>query len=421
MTVFEPEEKMVDSEKVAAFQFARAADAMGLSADFRDLLSLPYREVRVKVPVAMDDGSLKVFWGYRVQHNNARGPMKGGIRYHPQADIGEVRALASLMTWKTAVVDIPFGGAKGGVTCDPKKLSAGELERLTRAFVDRIDPLIGPFEDIPAPDMNTNPQVMAWIMDQYSKRHGHIPAVVTGKPLELGGSPGRIEATGRGCFFVIREAAKDAGIVLDGATAAVQGFGNVGMYAARFLAEAGVRVIAVSDSGGGVYEPKGLAIARLVEYKNRNGGLSGCGIGRPIRNDALLELQCDVLVPSAIGGVIHKGNAARVAARLIAEAANSPTTTTADEILEKKEITVLPDILANAGGVTVSYFEWAQNLQREVWDEGRVNQQLEQIMTIAYRRVMAEAGKRNVPLRVAAYIVAIERVRRATQLRGPAA
>jgi glutamate dehydrogenase (NAD(P)+) len=366
----------------------------------------------------MDDGPLKVFVGYRVQHNNTRGPMKGGIRYHPQIDLNEVRSLAALMTWKTAVVNIPFGGAKGGVACDPKHLSPAELERLTRTFVSMLDTVIGPYQDIPAPDVNTTPQVMAWIMDEYSRRHGYTPSVVTGKPVDVGGSLGREEATGRGCVFVLEEAARDFHFDLDKARVVVQGIGNVGSHAARFIAELGGRVIAISDSRGGIHNPDGLPMDAVLAHKAEHRNLDGFPGSRPITNEALLELDCDILIPSALGGVIHKFNADRIRAKVIAEAANSPTTTTADEILERKGIVVIPDILANAGGVTVSYFEWTQNLQQFSWEEKKVNRELRKIMTRSYQAVASVAREKKVALRVAAYMLAIDKVARATRLRG---
>lgn len=418
MPITDPDEIKVDCEKITNFQFDRAADVMNLEPEMRILLKTPFREVRVKIPVRMDDGKLEVFLGYRVQHNNARGPMKGGIRYHPEADICEVRSLAALMTWKTAVVNIPFGGAKGGVTCDPKKLSLGELERLTRTFVSHIDTVIGPYQDIPAPDVNTNPRVMAWIMDEYSKRHGYTPSVVTGKPVEVGGSLGREEATGQGCTYIIQAAAKEFGISLAGAKTVIQGIGNVGSYTARFLAEDGCKIVAISDSQGGIYQPKGLDIEQVLQYKKERGNLLGFPGAQPISNQDLLELECDFLIPSALGGVIHKMNADRIKAKLVVEAANSPTTTTADEILEKRNIPVIPDILANAGGVTVSYFEWTQNLQQHSWTKEQVNSELKRIMTKSYDEVSTLARKKKVPFRVAAYMIAIERVTKATKLRG---
>jgi len=407
---------------LADLQFNRAAEVIGLSRELRELLLTPYREVQVGIPVRMDDGAIRVFVGYRVQHNQARGPMKGGIRYHPHVDLNEVRGLAALMTWKTALVDLPFGGAKGGVTCDPKALSAPELERLTRGFTVMIDPVIGPFEDIPAPDMNTTPQVMAWLMDEYSRRHGYTPAVVTGKPVELEGLPGRDAATGRGCVDVIRAAAKDLAIPWPNATAVIQGFGNVGSWVARLLAAEGVKVIAVSDSRSGYVNRTGgrdgLDIERLIQHRKRIGSFEGVPGVERITNEALLALPCDLLIPAAIEGVIHAVNVGRVRARVIVEAANGPVTAEADEILAKRGVPILPDILVNAGGVTASYFEWVQNLQHQSWEEERVNRELERILARSYRKVWTVAQARRVTLRTAAYCVAIDKVVTAVKLRG---
>lgn len=412
------ENERVDYEKITQYQFDRAGDAMGLNPEIRELLKTPFREVRVRIPVRMDDGRNKVFLGYRVQHNNARGPMKGGIRYHPEIDLGEVRSLAALMTWKTAVVNIPFGGAKGGVACDPKRLSSAELERMTRTFVSLLDPIIGPYQDIPAPDVNTDAQVMAWIMDEYSRRHGYSPGVVTGKPIELGGSKGREEATGRGCAFILQEAARDHGIDLGKARVVIQGMGHVGRNVARFMSELGGRIVAVSDSRGGIHDPDGLPTDRVLAYKAEKGSLTGFPKARPISNEALLELDCDILIPSALGGVIHELNAGRIKAGVIAEAANNPTTTAADEILDGKGTVVIPDILANAGGVTVSYFEWIQNLQQLPWEEEQVDRELRKIMTRSYQEVASLAREKKTPLRVAAYMRAIDKVANAVRLRG---
>lgn len=415
---------------LADLQFQRAAEVLGLSRELRELLMTPYREVQVGIPVRMDDGAVRVFVGYRVQHNQARGPMKGGIRYHPHVDLNEVRGLAALMTWKTALVDLPFGGAKGGVTCDPKVLTARELERLTRGFAVMIDPVIGPFEDIPAPDMNTTPQVMAWLMDEYSRRHGYTPAVVTGKPVELEGLPGRDAATGRGCVDVIRAAAKDLAIPWPNgpnatgpnATAVIQGFGNVGSWAARLLAAEGVKVIAVGDSRSGYVSRNGgrdgLDVERLLQHRKRVGSFEGLTGVERITNEALLALPCDLLIPAAIEGVIHSGNVGRVRARVIVEAANGPVTAEADEVLARRGVPVLPDILVNAGGVTASYFEWVQNLQRQSWEEDRVNREMERILARSYRKVWTVAQARRVTLRTAAYCVAIDKVVTAVELRG---
>lgn len=399
--------------------FEIAAKKINLSDELSLLIKTPDRELRVELPVLMDDGKLHSVIGYRVQHNNARGPYKGGIRYHQDVDLDEVRALASLMTWKTAVVDIPFGGAKGGITIDPTKHSVAEMERMTREFTARIDNIIGPLEDIPAPDVNTNAQTMSWMMDEYSKRHGYSPAVVTGKPVELGGSLGRDEATGRGVSIALREAAKTYKFDLKKITVAIQGFGNVGSHTARILEqEMGVKVVALSDVKGGIYNPRGIKYAdALAQLKNSGSvvGLKGCV---KITNEELLELKCDVLVPAALGNQLRADNANNVKAKMIIEAANGPTTVEADEIFASKQIPVIPDIFANAGGVTVSYFEWAQNMQQFKWEYQRVVSELEKIMPHSYHAVLHTAEKYKVPMRIGAFILAVERVAKAAQLRG---
>jgi glutamate dehydrogenase (NAD(P)+) len=398
--------------------FAEAARAMDLSPRIERLLVLPKREIRVEIPIERDDGQVATFVGYRIQHDAARGPMKGGLRYHPAVDEDEVRSLASLMTWKTAVVKVPFGGAKGGIACDPKDLSEGELERLTRKFIDGIHDVIGPDRDIPAPDVNTNAQVMAWIMDQYSKYHGHSPAVVTGKPVDFYGSLGREAATGRGVYLTCREALRDAQRDVEGCSFVIQGFGNVGSFAARFLHEAGGRVIAVSDVKGGIFNPEGLDVPALLRHVATHGGLTGFpGVDR-ITNAELLTTECDVLIPAALGGVITADNAAALRTGLVVEAANGPTDPDGDRILRQREIPVFPDILANAGGVVVSYFEWVQNIQQFSWNEQRVNSELETIMLKAYRKVREVALRRKVALRTAAFLIGIGRVGRAKTLRG---
>lgn len=399
--------------------FEIAAKKINLSDELSLLIKTPDRELRVELPVLMDDGKLHSVIGYRVQHNNARGPYKGGIRYHQDVDLDEVRALASLMTWKTAVVDIPFGGAKGGITIDPTKHTAGEMERVTREFTARIDNIIGPLEDIPAPDVNTNAQTMSWMMDEYSKRHGYSPAVVTGKPVELGGSLGREEATGRGVCIALREAAKTYKFDLKKITVAIQGFGNVGSHTARILEqEMGVKVVALSDVKGGIYNPRGIKYADAVAQVKNTGsvvGLKGCV---KLTNEELLELKCDVLIPAALGNQLRADNANNVKAKMIIEAANGPTTVEADEIFASKHIPVIPDIYANAGGVTVSYFEWAQNMQQFKWEYPRVVSELEKIMTHSYQAVLHTAEKYKVPMRIGAFILAVERVAKAAKLRG---
>jgi glutamate dehydrogenase (NAD(P)+) len=404
---------------VVLHNFALAAKKIGMSEELAMLIRTPDRELRVELPVMMDDGKLHSIIGYRVQHNNARGPYKGGIRYHQEVDLDEVRALASLMTWKTAVVDIPFGGAKGGVTIDPTKLSPGELERLTRAFTSKIDLIIGPSEDIPAPDVNTNAQTMAWMMDEYSKSHGYSPAVVTGKPVELGGSLGREEATGRGVCIAFREAAKSYKMDLKKITVAIQGFGNVGSHTARILEqEMGVKVVAISDVKGGIYNPRGIRYTDAVAQIKNTGsvvGLKGCV---KLTNEELLELKCDVLIPAALGNQLRGDNAHKVQAKLIIEAANGPTTYEADEIFASRGIPVIPDIYANAGGVTVSYFEWVQNVQRFRWEYPRILSELEKTMTAAFTAVHHMSEHHKVPLRIGAFILAVERVAKAAKLRG---
>lgn len=406
------------SADAANYYFKKAARIMDVGERIETLLATPLREVKVQVSIESDNGEIRTFTGYRVQHDNARGPMKGGLRYHPEVNAEEVLGLASLMTWKTAVVNLPYGGAKGGVTVDPTKLSIKELERLTRKFVDQIHDVIGPTRDIPAPDMNTNPQVMAWIMDQYSKYHGHSPAVVTGKPIELYGSRGREAATGRGLLFVCREILKDIALPVKGTRFAVQGFGNVGSHAARLFHEDGGVLVAVADVHGGVQNPKGLDVPALFEHVKRTGSVKGFGGGNACRNEDVLVADCDVLVPAAIGGVINKAVAAEVRAKIVLEGANAPCTPDADEVFEQRGVLVVPDILANAGGVTVSYFEWVQNLQHVSWEEERVNSELERVMRESYEKVGQISRSRKLPLRTSAYVLAIGRVGKATVLRG---
>jgi glutamate dehydrogenase (NAD(P)+) len=398
-------------------QFEAAADLLGLPEDLRVALKTPYRELMVELPLRCG-GELRTFTGYRVQHDNSRGPMKGGLRYHPAVDLDEVRALASLMTWKTAVVGLPYGGAKGGINCDPARLGPEHLEMLTRRFVARIGRFIGPQEDIPGPDMGTDAQVMAWIVDEYSKYQGYSPDVVTGKPIELGGSAGRESATGRGILFIAERAAADLGLDLKGSTVAVQGFGNVGSWAAQFLTEAGARVVAVSDQHGGVFAGDGLDIPLLRAEAARQDRVPADFGTEAISNEDLLGLEVDILIPAALGDVLHERNAPAVRARLIVEGANHPTRPGADEILRTAGTTVVPDILANAGGVTVSYFEWVQNLQHFRWEGGRVDDELRRTMNAAYDNVREVAGRRRTDLRTASFILAIERVAEAARLRG---
>ncbi|MBV8387785.1 MAG: glutamate dehydrogenase [Acidimicrobiia bacterium] len=408
---------MTPFESVNTF-FDRGAQLIHLKDEMYDVLKTSYREVQVQVPVRMDNGSLHVYTGYRIQHNGARGPYKGGIRYHPQADLDEVRALASLMTWKTALVDIPFGGAKGGITVDISNMSPHEIEVMTRRFTNAIGHVLGPARDIPAPDLNTNAQVMAWVMDAYSASHGYTPQSVTGKPLELGGAPGREAATGRGVVYVLEGAAKHWDVDLQACRVAIQGFGNVGSWVARGLDELGVKVVAVSDVKGGVYCANGLDVSRLVRLgDSRRSVIETDGVDH-ISNEELLECDCDVLVPAALGDVITADNAEKIRADIVIEAANHPTTTEADAILRDTGKRVIPDLLANAGGVTGSYFEWTQNIQQFKWKEERFNEELRDIMMRALDSTLFFAESRDVPMRDAAFAIGIERVARASKLRG---
>ena len=411
------ERELTAFDQVNVF-FDRAADRVGIDDGMREMLRRPARELAVSVPVRMDDGRIEVFNGYRVQHNSMRGPHKGGTRYHPEADIEKVRALASLMTWKTAVVRIPFGGAKGGVQCDPKTMSEAELNRLTRGYTLNVESLLGPNRDIPAPDMGTNSQTMAWMMDAYGQVHGYTPAVVTGKPVELGGSVGRDSAPGRGAVYVMAAAASDLGLSVEGARLAVQGFGQVGMWAARLAYEMGCSVTAVSDVTGGVYREAGLDIPALIAYQQETGTVSGFPGGDSITNDELLELDCDFLAPAAVSSVLHAGNAHRVKAKVVVEAANHPVTPDGDAVLADLGVQVLPDILVNAGGVVGSYFEWTQNLYQHQWDEVRVNDELDKIMTKAYGDVSELVKRDGIGYRDAAFAIAVERVSHIADLRG---
>lgn len=406
-------------ESITTNQLEAAANLLQLSPEMRLRLRTPFREITVQVPVLMDDGRVRVYIGHRVQHNGARGPTKGGVRYHPTVDLDEVRGLATLMTWKTALLDLPFGGAKGGVSVDPSDLSRTELERLTRKFTERIAIALGPYRDIPAPDMGTDGQVMAWMLDEYSAKRGYTPAIVTGKPITLGGSYGREAATGRGVMIVMREAAREYGIPWKGGTAALQGFGNVGSHLASFLYEEGVRIVAVTDATGGVFNDSGLDIPALTKHVHSTHGVTGFGGGDPLTNEKLWSVPCDYMIPAALGGVITKeDNANELACRVLVEAANGPTTPIADKILAERGILVLPDFLANAGGVVVSYFEWTQNLQQFRWDEEQVNSALEKKMVAAYREVAGVAREHDVTLRTAAYAIALRRVAEAEEMRG---
>ena len=399
--------------------FNRAADLMDLSENIRRLLITPKREIQVQVAIERDNGEIATYIGYRVQHDDSRGPMKGGLRYHPDVDLDEVRSLAALMTWKTSVVNIPYGGAKGGISVDTATLSPRELELITRKFVDGIHDLIGPDIDIPAPDMGTNDKIMAWVMNQYGKYHGFNPAVVTGKPVEMHGLPGREEATGRGVGILTFKLLSRLGRKPPQTRVAIQGFGNVGSHAAKFLAEADYRVVAVSDVSGGYYRPAGLDIPQMLRWAiDHRGSLAGYTEADQISNEDLLELEVDLLVPAALGDVITKQNAGRIKAELIIEAANGPTDFEADDVLTARGTTILPDILANAGGVTASYFEWVQNRQRYQWGLNRVRQELDHVLSDAFERVWELSVERKVSLRTAAYIIGIGRVGRATVLGG---
>jgi glutamate dehydrogenase (NAD(P)+) len=398
--------------------FGVAARALRINDAFAKLLQNTDRELRVEIPLVRDDGRLEVFNGYRVQHNNARGPYKGGLRYHPDVDTAEATALASLMTWKTALVGVPFGGAKGGIAVDPKTLSLREREQMTRKFINGISPVIGPYEDIPAPDVNTDAQTMAWIMDEYSKRHGYTPAIVTGKPPAVGGSLGRKEATGLGVAIIAEKAAAASGIALKGARVIVQGFGNVGSHAAMFMKERGAIVVGISDVAGGKYHPQGIDLAAALKLQAETGSLRGLTGAEDRTNAELLESPCDILVPAALDRVLHGNNAARIQAKLIVEGANAPTTFEADAVFRERGIVVVPDILANAGGVTVSYFEWVQNLQQMAWPLATVQEKLATTMDAAFQATWQTVAKHSVTPREAAFILAVERVAEATRLRG---
>ena len=405
--------------RIAQIQFDMAAEYLKLDQSLRQILRTPKRVLEVSVPTKMDNGQVKVFTGYRVQHNVARGPAKGGIRYHPAVTLDEVKALAAWMTWKTATVNIPFGGGKGGVICDPKRMTKPELERMTRRYASEILPIIGPEQDIPAPDVYTDSQTMAWIMDTYSMTKGYSSlGVVTGKPVSIGGSEGRSEATARGCIVTVEEACKVKKINLRGASVAIQGFGNAGSVAARLFAEKKARVVAISDSRGGVFNSRGIDPLKAMRYKERSGTVVGMPGASRISNDDLLTMKCDILVPAALENAITLNNADQIKARVIAEAANGPTTPHADEVLARKGVFVVPDILANAGGVTVSYFEWVQDLQSFFWSEAEVNAKLETIMRRAFSEVHETARKNRTHMRTGAYILAVGRVADATLVRG---
>jgi glutamate dehydrogenase (NAD(P)+) len=405
--------------QVAQQQFDLAAERLNLDPGLRRVLREPRRELIVHFPVKMDDGSVQVYTGFRVQHNLGRGPAKGGIRYHQDVSLDEVKALAMWMTWKCAVVGIPYGGGKGGVIVDPKKLSQKELEALTRRFFTEIEVLIGPEKDIPAPDVNTNAQIMAWMMDTYSMHVGYtVPGVVTGKPISLGGSEGRNEATARGTVYCILEAVREIGMDISRARVSIQGFGNAGAIAARLITDEGATVVAVSDSTGGIYNPDGLDIGRVNGWKKEHGTVQGLPGAQDISNAAVLEVECDILIPAALENQITNRNAGRIKARVIAEAANGPTTPDADREMFRNGKFMIPDILCNAGGVTVSYFEWVQDLNRDHWSESVVNDKLKEIMVRAFSETLAIALRDQLDMRTAAYLLAVQRVADATAMRG---
>ncbi len=412
--------KSLNPFEIAQKQLDEAAEILNLDDSTHEILRWPQREIHVTIPVKMDNGETKIFHGFRVQYNDARGPCKGGIRYHPEETIDTVRALAAWMTWKCAVVDIPYGGGKGGIVCNPKEMSEGELERLSRGYIRAINYFIGPEKDIPAPDVYTNPQIMAWMMDEYSKLKGYnVPGMITGKPIPLGGSLGRGDATARGGMYVLREAAKNLGIDLKKATVAIQGYGNAGQFAAKLVTELfGSKLVAISDSKGGIYSEKGLDWKEVLEHKKKNDSVVDFKGTKNITNEEILELNVDVLIPAALENVITEKNAERIKAKIILELANGPTTPEADKILYENRIFVIPDFLANAGGVTVSYFEWVQNNYGYYWEEQEVHDRLDRKMTKAFYDVYEESRKREVHMRLAAYLVSVQRVVEAMKLRG---
>jgi glutamate dehydrogenase (NAD(P)+) len=408
----------LSSYEVVNHHFDAAADQLGLADDLREVFRGAYREVQVQIPLRLADGTVKVYSGFRVQHNGVRGPYKGGLRYHPDVDLDEVRALAALMTWKTAIVGVPFGGAKGGVNCPAHELDPGRIERITRQLVDKLDLVIGPQRDIPAPDVNTNAQVMAWIMDEYGKLHGDAPAVVTGKPISLGGSYGRESATGRGLIDVLGEAAPLAGLDLERTRVVVQGFGNVGAYAARTAHGRGCTIVGVSDHTGAIHAPQGLDPDALARHLQDGGTLTDFPGAEPIAERDFLAIPCEVFIPAALGGMIHRDNAHLLRCRMVLEGANGPTTPEADAILADAGVLVVPDVVANAGGVVVSYFEWVQNLQHFRWDEREVHERLAKVLKRSFGEVRARAQDSSSSLRLAAFSIGIERVVEAAQLRG---
>jgi glutamate dehydrogenase (NAD(P)+) len=414
-----PSRAEISNYEIVEHWFNMAAESLDLPDDVAAVLRSSYREVQVQVPVRLGDGKIHVFSGYRVQHNGARGPYKGGIRFHPEVDLDEVRALAELMTWKTAIVNIPYGGAKGGVNVDPSKLERREVEQVARSFMDKIEKVLGPQRDIPAPDVGTNAQVMAWLMDEYGKLHGHTPSCVTGKPIALEGSFGREAATGRGVVQVFCEAAPEIDLDPAKATFVLQGFGNVGAWAGRLMQELGAKMVGVADANGAIASTDGIDAEKLAEHVRDGGNVTDFDTGaEEIDPDDLVALECDVFIPAALGGMLHKENAGQMQCRMIVEGANSPTTPKADEILTEKGVFIVPDVLANAGGVVVSYFEWVQNLQHFRWDEDEVNGRLGEIMRGAFREVADRAQENDTPMRPAAYELGIERVVEAASTRG---
>ena len=414
-----PSRAEVSNYEIVEHWFGVAAERLELPDDLAAVFRSSYREVQVQIPVRLSDDKIHVFSGYRVQHNGARGPYKGGIRFHPEVDLDEVRALAELMTWKTAIVNIPYGGAKGGVNCDPSKLEPKELQAVARSFMDKIEKVLGPQRDIPAPDVGTNAQVMAWLMDEYGKLHGHTPASVTGKPIALEGSFGREAATGRGVVQVFTQAAPEIDLDPGDATFVMQGFGNVGAWAARLMQELGAKMVGVADADGAIAGTDGIDVEKLADHVRDGGKVSDFDSGADeIDPDELVALECDVFIPAALGGMIHADNADRMRCRMLLEGANSPTTPKADQILNDKGVHIVPDVLANAGGVVVSYFEWVQNLQHFRWSEDEVNEKLGEIMRRAYREVAERAEENGTPMRPAAYELGIERVVEAASTRG---
>jgi glutamate dehydrogenase (NAD(P)+) len=414
----QPPSKTVSDLDIVKHYFDTACDRIGVPDDVRDVLRTSYRETVVQIPVRFADGKIHVFKGYRVQHNGARGPYKGGLRYHPDVDLEEVRALAMLMTWKTAIAGIPYGGAKGGVNCRSDQLRPEELQSITRSLMDKIDKVLGPNRDIMAPDVGTNAQVMAWLMDEYGKLHGHTPAIVTGKPIALEGSYGRESATGRGLVYLYREAAPKLGLSPSTTTVVVQGFGNVGSWTARILQQLGVKIIGISNADGAIRSDEGIDSVKLQEFIEAGGKLTDFEGAEVISPDDLIAIPCDVFVPAALGGMIHEGNADRVQCKVLLEGANSPTTPAADEILQEKGVYIIPDVMANAGGVVVSYFEWVQNMQHFRWEEREINDKLGNIMRRAFREVDAAARQKDLCLRDAAYELGIERVIETARTRG---